>query len=70
MDVIKLLRCFWQHPIPRNRFVSVNYYVIYERSNHVVDARHHNYGGFRMVSEHTDGIDEEICSSLTKVWVA
>jgi hypothetical protein len=64
MNAIKLLRCFWKHPIGQNDFKAVNYYIIYERVNHTINANYNNFGAFRMLVNHEDDIDREIYQKL------
>jgi hypothetical protein len=64
MNVLKLLRCFWKHPITRTEFKAVNYYVQYERINHLGNQVIQNYGEFKYVSKHEDNYDQEIYQKL------
>ena len=64
MNVLKLLRCFWKHPITRTEFKAVNYYVQYERVNHILNPIYQGLGQFRSVIKHEDEIDIEIFQTL------
>lgn len=65
MKVLKLLRCFWKHPITRHEFEAVNYYVQYERDNPEGYAKFNTYGGHKFLINHEDDIDKEIINSLS-----
>lgn len=64
MNVLKLLRCFWKHPITRTEFKAVNYYVQYERVNHILHPVYQELGPFRSLIKHEDEIDVEIFQTI------
>jgi hypothetical protein len=64
LNVLKLLRCYWKQPIDKKEFKAVNYYVQYERVNHIQKKISESYGDFRYVTKHEDEYDLEIYKAL------
>jgi hypothetical protein len=64
MNVLKLIRCFWKHPITRTETKAVNYYIQYERVNHIIHPVYGGYGPFKYLIKHEDDIDLEIYKQL------
>lgn len=64
MNVLKLLRCFWKHPITKTEFKAVNFYVLYERENHIGNAIYQQHGQLNFITKHEDAIDIEIYNNL------
>lgn len=64
MNVLKLLRCFWKQPVAGFGQRAVNYYVLYERVNHIVNANYRNEAEFRFLVNHEDEIDRLIYREL------
>lgn len=61
MNVLKLLRCFWKHPISHTEFKAVNYYLQYERENHTANPVYQQNG---ILTKYEDIIDIEIYQCL------
>ena len=66
MNVLKLLHCSWKHPISRNESKVVQYYIQYERVNHIENQVLQGEGGLRAVLKHEDVYDREIFDRLSE----
>lgn len=66
MNVLKLYRFYWKYPLKQKKFLSINYYLMYERENHITHPVYLLSSPFRTIIKHEDQVDEFILLELFK----
>lgn len=63
INVLKLFTIYWRYQL-RKGFISINYCLLYERENHIINPVYQTSGQFKAIIKHEDMVDRQIINHL------